>query len=109
MTEQVVKDMFPESPNIRYADPDRSSKYKQLVSLQRDVATAQAESNAFAGVSSANVPLNTKQELRKKQNEFAKFVRKLKKEHSDIAARWARAPTDLAELQDRLDPNTGIL
>ena len=84
----TVNNMLPESPNIRYADLDRSSKYEQLVSLQRDVATVQAESNSFAGVSSANVPLNIKQDLRKRQNELAKFVRKLQKEHSDIAARW---------------------
>lgn len=109
VTEQVVLDMIPESSNFQFADPDRNSKYKQLVSLQRDVAAAQAESSAFAGISSAHVPLNKRQELTKKQIELAKFVQKLKKEHPDIAAKWARAPTDLTQLQYLLDSNTGIL
>ena len=95
---------------IRFADVERRSAYEQLVSLQRAVGALQNEVGQSDQESrTRDEARDPDGELRKKKAELAKFVSGLKRRHPDIAARWAKAPTDVAQLQERLDETTGIV
>ena len=91
---------------IRFADEERRSAHGRLVALQREVADL---AQRAPGESNRGEDGNLAMELRRKKAELNAFVRRLKREHPDIAARWGKAPTEVGQLQDRLDAKTGIV
>ena len=107
--EKVLLRAMPQPGNVRFADDARNLAYNEWVSLQRQAADLK---NEFAELNRDQDNEKGKEEFKKLSDErveLARQVRKLKRQHPDIAARWGRAPTDLTQLQDRLDSKTGIL
>ena len=107
--EKVLLRAMPQPGNVRFADDARNLAYNEWVSLQRQAADLK---NEFAKLNRDQDNEKGKEDFKKLSDErveLARQVRKLKRQHPDIAARWGRAPTDLTQLQDRLDSKTGIL
>ena len=94
---------------VRFGDDARNAAFEKLVFFQEEVKKAQREINKVSGSGTALVSEERQRTLRKKAHELERFVRKLKIRHPDIAARWAKSPTDLVQIQNRLDSNTVII
>ena len=112
-----------ESGEVRFADEDRQVAYNGLAKLNNEIATLKREIEVlerpeWSGGSGqgenldedGNVEKRKKaDELRRKRAGLRRFVRELKTQFPDIAAMWAAAPTDVAQLHENLDPTTGII
>ena len=108
--ENLLLETLQQPREIQFADDARHSAYSRLVSLQKEVADLKdqlAQRKQKQNTGQRHQELST--ELRKMKAKLAKFVRQLKRSYPDIAARWGRAPTDVGQLQDRLDAKTGIV
>ena len=110
--ERLLLEAMVQPGEVRFADAGRNSAYEELVSLKREVAELENERRRATGDSVRATGAGDEElsgQLRAKKAELARFVRALQRRHPDIAARWAKAPTDLAQLQGRLDAKTGIV
>ena len=119
-----------ETGNVRLADEDRQAAYDNLAMLNIEIARLKRElerlkrgekPSAEDRRGSGKAPndegkepidkendekkkrLQKKEELRKKQVELRRFVGTLKRQFPDIAAMWAAAPTEVAQLHEKLD------
>ena len=102
---------------VKFADKGRQRDFDELISLQKRVRGLKVHIAALTSRkdgsrirSKSGVDLRDLQrKTRRQEGVLRRFVRDLKIRQPDIAARWAKSPTDLNQLRDRLAPGTGIL
>ena len=110
--ERFQLESMPLPSELNFADEDRNSSVREYISIEQEVNDLVHERNYLKGSNrelSNNELKQLDKQLREKKAELERFVIELKIEHPDIAAKWARAPTDFVHLQKRLDPETAIL
>ena len=103
--------------NVHFSSAARQNSYERLAALKKEVeeleratsARAQKKSAEGAASEPGRSQDDLKKKFRKKQRELHVFVRRLKRQHADIAAMWGKSPIDLAQLSSHLGPKVGIV
>ena len=101
--EKFLLQVLPKPATVRYANDARNAAVAEVLSLQKGIADLKSR------LSAGKPEHSLRKQIHAQQAELARFVRNLKRQHADIAARWGTSPTNVGKLQDRLDPETGIV